>query len=236
MDYLTGNLVDFMNHHFFLYFLLIMSIPVLAQLYLSSAYGKYTKMRSSTNLTGADVAQRILDQNGLRNVRIERTNGKLSDHYDPRTRTVRLSPSIHDGVSVAAKAVAAHEVGHAIQHATAYGPLKLRSMIVPVATVASRFGWILIMIGMFTAMFFLAEIGLIMMASLFLFQIVTLPVEFNASRRAMAQLTDMNLVYDRDERSGVRRVLNAAALTYVAATLISLLELIRIAAMINRRR
>jgi len=236
MDYMMDNLLLFMSEHFFLYFLMIMAIPLGAQMYLSATYGKYTRTRSSSGQTGYQVARDILDRNGLHHVRVEPSKGKLSDHYDPRSRTVRLSPSIHNGVTVAAKAVAAHEVGHAVQHAEAYGPLKIRSAMVPVVTLANRFGFILIMIGMFTAMFVLAEIGLVMIFSLFLFQLVTLPVEFNASKRAMALLDDMHLVHDRDERSGVRKVLNAAALTYVAAMLVSLLELIRLAAIVSNSR
>jgi len=236
MDYMLDNLGMFMNENIFIYLLLIMAIPLGAQMYLSSTYGKYTRTRSSSGQTGHDVARQILDRNGLHNVRIEPTKGKLSDHYDPRSRTVRLSPSIYNGVSVAAKAVAAHEVGHAVQHAQAYGPLKIRSMMVPVVTMANRFGFILIMIGMFTAMFVLAEIGLVMIASLFIFQLVTLPVEFNASKRAMVLLDELNIIHDPRERGGVRKVLNAAALTYVAAMLVSLLELIRIAAMISNSR
>lgn len=225
-----------LNNNFMLFFAIAMIIPLLAQGYLMSTFGRYKKERASSNMTGYDVARRMLDNNGLHHVRIEVTNGKLSDHYDPRTKTVRLSPAIHDQPSIAAVAVAAHEVGHAIQHANNYLPLKFRSALVPVVNIANRFGFIIILAGLFLEMFVIAEIGILMIASLFVFQLITLPVEFNASRRAMVGLRAMNILYDQSEIRGARKTLNAAALTYVAALVIALLQLLRWVAILNSGR
>lgn len=224
-----------MNNHIFIYLIIAMLIPLIAQGYLTSTFGRYKRERASSNLTGYEVARRILDQNGLHHVQIEATKGKLSDHYDPKTRTVRLSPDIYHKPSVAAVAVAAHEVGHAIQHAQDYSPLKLRSALVPVVNIANRLGFIAIIAGLMLEMFVIAEIGIILIASLFIFQLVTLPVEFNASTRAMAALGDMNILYDHNEKRGARKVLTAAALTYVAALIVALMELLRWVAILNSR-
>lgn len=225
-----------MNNNMFIYLIIAMIVPLAAQGYLMSTFGRYKKERASSNMTGYDVARRMLDNNGLYDVRIEQTNGKLSDHYDPRTRTVRLSQDIYGTPSVAAVAVAAHEVGHAIQHANNYIPLKLRSTLVPVVNIANRLGFIAIIAGIFLEMFVVAEIGILLIASLFVFQLITLPVEFNASRRAMVGLREMNILYDQNEIRGARKTLNAAALTYVAALIVALMELLRWVAILNSGR
>lgn len=225
-----------MNNNMMLYLLVAMLVPLLAQGYLMSTFSRYKKERASSNLTGAEVARRMLDTNGLHHVRIEQTSGKLSDHYDPRSKTVRLSPDIYNRPSVAAVAVAAHEVGHAIQHANNYIPLTLRSAFVPVVNVANRLGFIAIMAGLIMEQFFIAEIGILLIASLFIFQLITLPVEFNASRRAMAGLREMNILYDNSEIRGARKTLNAAALTYVAGLIVALMELLRWVAIVNSSR
>jgi uncharacterized protein len=178
-------------------------------------------------MTGAEVARRILDQNGLYNVGVEETPGVLSDHYDPRSKTVRLSTENYYGHSVAGAAVAAHEVGHAIQDQEAYAFLRLRHSLVPVASFGSNVSWILILIGIFSGLTNLLLFGIIFMAAAVLFQIVTLPVEFNASNRAMAQIVSAGVIRNDEERE-TRKVLNAAALTYVAAAAVAVLELVRL--------
>ncbi|MCL1989648.1 MAG: zinc metallopeptidase [Defluviitaleaceae bacterium] len=225
-----------MNNNMLVYFLIAMTIPLLAQGYLMSTFGRYKRTRASSGLTGYEVARRILDGNGLYDVQIEETQGRLSDHYDPRTKTVRLSPDIYRKPSVAAVSVAAHEVGHALQHAQNYMPLTLRSALVPVVSVANRLGFLAIMLGIFLQLFMLAEIGILLIASLFVFQLITLPVEFNASRRAMVAMGEMNILHDSTEKRGARQVLTAAALTYVAALIVTLMELLRWVAILNGSR
>ena len=225
-----------MNSNMLIYLLIAMMIPLAAQGYLKSTFGQYKRKRASSNLTGYEVARRILDANGLQHVQIQETNGKLSDHYDPRTKTVRLSPDIYHKPSVAAISIAAHEVGHAIQHAQNYGPLKLRSALVPAVNVANRLGFVVIIVGLMLELFMVAQIGIILIASMFVFQLITLPVEFNASARAMTQLSEMNILYDHPEKRGARKVLTAAALTYVAALIVALMELLRWVAILNGNR
>jgi len=226
-----------MDPQIVMYLFIAMLVPLAAQGYLMSTFGRFKRVRASSGLTGYEVARRMLDQNGLYDVQVEQCQrGNLTDHYDPRTRTVRLSTDIYSGASVAAVAVAAHEVGHAIQHANNYAPLKLRTAFVPVVNVANRLGFLAIIAGIFLEMFVIAEIGIIMIASLFIFQLITLPVEFNASRRAMVGLGEMNILYDASETSGARKVLTAAALTYVAALIVALMELLRWVAILGGRR
>jgi len=225
-----------MDGNMFIFLLVAMIVPLAAHVYLMSTFGRYKRKSASSGLTGYEVARRMLDRNGLYDVQIQETKGKLSDHYDPRTRTVRLSPDIHNKPSVAAVSVAAHEVGHAIQHAEDYGPLKLRSALVPVVNIANRLGFIVIIAGLMLEMFMIAQIGIILIAGLFIFQLITLPVEFNASTRAMDGMNDMNILHDHREQRGARKVLTAAALTYVAALIVALMELLRWVAILNRRR
>lgn len=225
-----------MDPQIVVYLFIAMLIPLAAQGYLMSTFGRYKKERASAGLTGYEVARRMLDQNGLYDVQIQQSKGRLSDHYDPKSRTVRLSHDIHNGASIAAVSVAAHEVGHAIQHAENYVPLKLRSAFVPVVNIANRLGFIVIIMGIILETFVIAEIGIIMIASLFVFQLITLPVEFNASTRAMAGLGEMNLLYSHNEQRGARKVLTAAALTYVAALIVALMELLRWAAILSNSR
>ena len=227
---------NYMNNNLLIYFLVAMIVPMIAHGYLMSTFGRFKRKRASSGLTGHDVARRMLDRNGLYDVRIEITKGKLSDHYDPRSRTVRLSPDIHNTASVAAVSVAAHEVGHAIQHAEDFGPLKLRSALVPVVNISNRLGFIAILVGMFLDMFVIAQIGIILIAAIFIFQLITLPVEFNASTRAMSGMEDLNILHDPNEKRGARKVLTAAALTYVAALIVALMELLRWVAILNNRR
>ncbi|KIO65610.1 zinc metallopeptidase [Caldifermentibacillus hisashii] len=211
---------------FLIYFLIITIIPIWASMRVNGAYKKYSNVANSTGTTGYEVARRILDSNGLYDVQIEETRGFLSDHYDPRAKVVRLSSANYHGHSIAALAVAAHECGHAIQDQEDYAFLRLRSSLVPVASFASNTSWILIIIGFMFQMANLALLGIIFMAVAVLFQVVTLPVEFNASSRALNQVVSLGIIRNDEER-GARSVLNAAALTYVAAAAVALLELLR---------
>ncbi|AHF07642.1 zinc metallopeptidase [Desulfitobacterium metallireducens] len=202
-------------------------LSIYAQGKISSTYGKYSKVYSRAGYTGAQAARAILQANGLYDVRIEPVAGRLSDHYDPRDRTVRLSEGVYQGNSLASLAVAAHESGHAIQHATGYFPLQLRSTFVPAANFGSSLGPILIIAGLFIPAFdWLLQVGILAFSLAVLFQLITLPVEYNASNRAMA-LLQSNGMLAQDEARGARKVLSAAALTYVAAALSALLQLLR---------
>ncbi|HVJ50547.1 zinc metallopeptidase [Desulfitobacterium sp.] len=202
-------------------------LSIYAQGKISSTYGKYSKVYSRSGYTGAQAARAILQANGLYDVQIEPVAGKLSDHYDPRDRTVRLSEGVYQGNSLASLAVAAHESGHAIQHATGYFPLQLRSTFVPVANFGSSLGPILIVVGLFIPTFnWLLQVGILAFSLAVLFQVITLPVEYNASNRAMA-LLQSNGMLAQDEAKGAHKVLSAAALTYVAAALAAVLQLVR---------
>ena len=217
-----------------LYWLFIgagMLLSLWAQFRVKSAYARYSKVATRSGLTGADVAQRILQANGINGVRIEGIRGSLTDHYDPRTKTLRLSEGVHGTRSIAAAGIAAHEVGHAIQHAQNYGPLKFRSAWVPVANLGGGLSMFVIMAalamgGAATATGqSLAAAGVLMFATTTVFTLITLPVEFDASRRALATL-ESGGVMPQDEIAGARKVLSAAALTYVAAFVTSLLTLL----------
>jgi hypothetical protein len=210
-----------------IYFALIILVPLWAQFKVKSAYAKYSKVASSSHMRGAEVARRILDSNGLYHVGVEETRGHLTDHYDPRVKTVRLSSENYHGHSVAAAAIAAHEVGHAIQDDQNYAFLRIRHALVPVANLGSNLSWILIMVGIFAQISGLLLLGIVFMAAAVVFQVVTLPVEFNASNRAMDQVVSMGIIRNDEERE-TKRVLDAAALTYVAAAAVAVLELVRL--------
>lgn len=212
---------------FLLYFLLLILVPLWAQMKVKSTYSKYSRVPVSTGITGAQSARRILDENGLPHVKVVETRGFLSDHYNPMTKTVHLSPNNYHGHSIAAAAVAAHEVGHAIQDKEGYAFLRFRHALVPVANIGSNLSWIFIMIGLFTSITGAFMIGIILMAAAVLFQLVTLPVEFNASSRAMDQVVSSGIIRNTEEREA-RKVLNAAAMTYVAAAAVAVLELARL--------
>ncbi|UII54621.1 zinc metallopeptidase [Cytobacillus spongiae] len=211
---------------FLLYFGLIILVPLWAQLKVKNTYAKYSKVGSTSQLTGAEVARKILDQNGLYDVRVEESRGYLTDHYDPRAKSVRLSSSNYHHHSIAAAAIAAHEVGHAIQDQEGYSFLRLRHALVPVASFSSKFAWILILIGIFVQLSQMFLLGIILMAAAVVFQLVTLPVEFNASSRAMDQAVSLGIIRIHEE-SETKKVLSAAALTYVAAAAVAVLELLR---------
>lgn len=201
-------------------------IMIYAQIKVNSAYSRYEKIPNSRGMTGAMVAREILDRNGLHDIQINRVNGKLSDHYNPRNKTINLSQGIHDGNSIAALAVASHECGHAIQHLVGYRPLVFRNAILPLCNVGQHLGWIAVFIGLLMGNTNIAWIGVIFMSGILLFQIVTLPVEFDASSRAL-QILKTNYLTG-DEFSGAKSMLSAAAFTYVAAVLSTVLSLLRI--------
>lgn len=218
---------------------LIIVVPAIllglwAQLRVKSTYARYSQVRASRSITADQVARLILDDNGLRDVPIQRVSGSLTDHYDPGKRVVRLSDSVYGSPSIAAIGVAAHEVGHAVQHAVGYSPMKLRSAIVAVTNIGSSLSMPLILIGLLLNSSKLAMAGVALFSLVAVFQLVTLPVEFNASRRALATLESRDILTPQ-ELSGARSVLTAAALTYVAALIQSLAQLLRLVILVNGR-
>ena len=227
----------------FLYVAMIVAlvVAVLAQIKVSTTFNRYSRTATATQRTADEVARMILDNNGLHDVRIERVRGKLTDHYDPRSNTLRLSDSVYGNKSAAAIGVAAHEAGHAIQHATGYGPVVLRSKMVPITTFASRFTWIIIVLGaLFLGIglelgYYTMLFGIGLFAVTTLFQLVTLPCEFDASRRALAEMNRTGL-YSSGELAVSKKVLSAAALTYVASLVVSALQLLRLILSVSRRR
>ena len=209
---------------------------------VNSTFQKYSQQFSIRRLTGAQAAQRVLSHNGVSGVRIERVSGNLTDHFDPKTNVIRLSDSVYDSTSTAAIGVACHEAGHAVQYAQNYGPIKLRAAIIPVTNIGSKLAMPLILIGLLlaaaeTVSFTFVYLGIACFGLSLVFQLVTLPVEFNASRRAMAAIESANLLTD-EEQKGAKKTLTAAALTYVAATATALAQLLRLILLFggNRRR
>ncbi len=219
------------------YFILVipaMIFAMWAQSKVNSTFNKYSQIGTSSGMTGSEAARRILDANGLRHVSIERVSGKLTDHYDPKSDVIRLSDSVYQSASVAAIGVAAHEAGHAVQYAENYSPIKLRAAIIPITQIGSTLSFPLLLAGIFLDTGFLINIGLLLFASVALFQLVTLPVEFNASARAVEALDKSGRVRG-EEVDGVKKVLNAAALTYVAALAVSVANLLRLVLLFGRR-
>lgn len=208
-----------------------MIVAAYAQFQVSSAYKAYSKVRTKNGLTGAEAARTLLDSNGLSTIGIEGIAGDLTDHYDPRSKVMRLSQGVGQQATIAAVGIAAHETGHAIQDKEGYGPLRFRSFMVPITGFASNLAWPLFFLGFFFAQtswgFALMDLGIILFSLALLFNIITLPVEFNASKRAVEALMDNHLILPGEE-VGVKKVLRAAALTYVAAALMSLLTLLRL--------
>ncbi|WP_226034702.1 zinc metallopeptidase [Aquibacillus saliphilus] len=211
---------------YLIYIALLLIVPLWAQSRVKKTYQKFSKIATSSYMTGAQVARKILDDNGLFNVSIEETKGTLSDHYDPSKKVVRLSSDNYHGHSMASSAISAHEVGHAIQDANAYAFLRFRHSLVPLANLGSKASFILIIAGALMGAMNLVLLGIIFMSFAVLFQLVTLPVEFNASNRAMEQLVSSGVIRNNEEKD-TKKVLNAAALTYVAAAMVALAELIR---------
>lgn len=208
---------------------------IAAQIMVKSAFSEYSKVRNSRGLTGADAAREILDRNGLTNVRIEHISGSLTDHYDPKANVIRLSDDVYGSATVAAVGVAAHEAGHAVQYAEGYYPIKIRNAIIPVTRFGSSLSTPLVILGLALSWDFLITAGILLFCAVVLFQAITLPVEFNASGRALKTLRSSHFLED-DEMKGARSVLTAAAMTYVAAMLSALLSLVRLLVISGRRR
>ena len=217
---------------YLIYILPGLLLALYAQAKINSAYSKYLRVDSNTGLTGRDVARRILDRNGLSNVEINRINGKLTDNFNPETNALYLSDDVYNRSSVASLAIAAHEVGHAIQHARGYTPIKIRAALVPAANIGSQTSMFLIMLGLFFSSFFL-KVGIALFAITVVFQIVTLPVEFDASRRAQKEVAQG--ILNTEDLKGSRKVLEAAALTYIASTIVAIGQLLRLLALSRRR-
>jgi len=211
----------------FLLFVFLPSLVLagLAQMWVKSAYAKASKVAALSGMTGREAAAEILRAEGITDVKIEPVQGWLSDHYDPRHKTLRLSPQVYEGRSLAALGIAAHEVGHAIQHADSYKPLVVRNGLVPIAGIGSNLSFILIIVGLILSLQGLATLGVVLFGATVLFQLVNLPVEFNASSRARERLQTLGLV-TANEDGTVGKVLNAAAMTYVAATITAILHLL----------
>lgn len=202
-------------------------LAMYAQAKVSSTYNRYKKVTSHSGYTGAQFARKMLNDNGLYDVTITQISGRMSDHYDPRANQVRLSAEVYNGTSIASLGIAAHEVGHAVQHATNYFPLTVRNLVVPVTNFSSSIYMLLIFIGIIMNSFSMIQFGIMLFAVIVIFQVITLPVEFNASRRAIATLGGDG-VLDAEELSGAKRVLGAAAMTYVAAMVTAVLQLLQL--------
>ena len=213
----------------------VLAITIYAQAKVSSNFNRYSKVTNSRRLTGAQAAEAVLRQHGIYDVRIERVAGNLTDHYDPRTNVIRLSQQVYDSPTIAAVGVAAHEAGHAVQYAQAYAPIKIRAALIPVTQLGSQFGVILLILGILLSFEPLFLVGILLFSFTTLFQLVTLPVEFNASHRAMETIDSAGLLTGEEAR-GARKVLSAAALTYVAALLMSIVQLLRFVLMFAGRR
>lgn len=230
-----------MGYYFYgidpLYLYLVLPAIVLslfAQIKVKSTFSKYS--RQPCNYSGADAAKRVLEANGVFDVKIERVSGNLTDHYDPKTNVIRLSDSVYDATSISAVGVAAHEAGHAVQYAKSYSPIKIRTAIYPICNIGSQLSMPLLLIGLLFNFDFLMNLGIIFFGVALVFQLITLPVEFNASSRALGALKDSSILLDDSEIKGARKVLSAAALTYIAAFLVSLTQLLRFLIITNRRR
>jgi uncharacterized protein len=211
--------------NYLMYMLPALIITMVASMYVRSAYNRWSRVATRSGLTGVQAAQRLINNGGLYGVQIQGITGKMSDNYDPRTKVLRLSAGVGDSNSVAALAIAAHELGHAMQDAEDYFPLRLRAAMVPAVNIGSNLGWLLIMIGLFLRISQVAWLGVLAFALGAVFALATLPVEFDASSRAKRLLADTGLITGEEERRGVNAVLTAAALTYVAALVTAILQL-----------
>ncbi len=234
-----------MRYEFILYFLFLISllVSVYAQIKVSATFKQYSRIYTRAGKSAVDAAQMILSSKGLYGVRIERVRGNLTDHYDPRANVLRLSDAVYSSASAAAIGVAAHEAGHAIQHAEGYLPIRIRASLVPITNFASRISWAVIILGLLVGMFaelatvgyYIGLVGVGLFSLTALFQLVTLPCEFNASRRALAALKNSGWYAD-DEIYASKKVLSAAALTYVAALFVTIIQVARLLLVVGRRR
>lgn len=215
----------FYNSSYLLFMIPAMILMLVVQLYVRSAYKKWSNVAAQSQVSGAQAAQRLIQTGGLYNVRVEGVQGKLSDHYDPRSKVLRLSQDVYQGSSVASLAIAAHELGHAMQDKDGYFPLRLRAAIIPAVNIGSYLGWILIILGLFMNWVGVSWLGVIVFSGGALFALATLPVELNASARAKRLLVQSGLIVGQEEMRGVNKVLSAAALTYVAALVTAILQL-----------
>ena len=216
----------FFDFNYWIFMLPALALMFAAQLYVSSTYKKWSKVSNRSRLTGGEAAHRLIRAGGLSDVRVESVSGKMSDHYDPRHKVLRLSQGVYQTKSVAAVAIAAHELGHAMQDQEGYFPLRIRSAMIPAVNIGSTLGWIFIFLGIFLQLTGLAWLGVIVFSAGALFSLATLPVELNASARAKQLLVQTGIIVGQDEQKGVNRVLNAAALTYIAALLTSVMQLL----------
>lgn len=216
----------YLDPRYLMFMLPAFVLMLVVQLYVSSAYNRWSKVQARSRMTGAQAAQRLIDRGALYGVRVEGVRGRMNDHYDPRNKVLRLSEGVYSGNSVAALAIAAHELGHAMQDKEEYFPLRLRAALVPAVNVGSYLGWILIIIGLLLQITGLALVGVGVFALGALFALATLPVELNASARAKKLLADTGLIVGQEEMKGVNQVLNAAAMTYVAALITAVLQLL----------
>ena len=227
----------YFDYSYFLFMLPALILSLYAQIKVNSTFAKYSKIKNSNGLTGSEAAYKVLTQNGVTNVAVEHISGNLSDHFDPQTNIIRLSDSVYPSNSVAAVGVAAHEAGHAVQYANNYAPMKFRRVLVPITNIGSTLSIPLIFIGLLLPIQydFIVNIGIALFSFAVLFQLVTLPVEFDASRRAIATLEQSGTLYD-EELIGAKKVLSAAAMTYLAATFSAVMSLFRLILIAGNRR
>lgn len=213
-----------------------LGISLIAQIIVTSSYSKYKKVLNSKDLTGYEIARKILDKNGLQDIMILETKGNLSDHYDPTRKVIKLSTDIYHGSSIASASVASHECGHAIQDKIGYKPMRIRSKIVPTVNICTKLGYIAIAIGAIFSyqLYSLIEIGILLLATILVFELITLPVEFNASKRAMQELDKLKLI-ENDDKGKTKNMLSAAAFTYVASLITSFLQILRLVLIFSRR-
>ena len=232
----TGMGMMYYDWTYIVFVLPCLIIALIASANVKSTFNKYSRIGNSRRMTGAQAAHALLSANGVTGVTITRVSGSLTDHFDPRTNTIRLSESVYDSTSVAAVGVACHEAGHACQHAEGYFPNKVRSAILPAANIGSRFSWILIIIGMILPVQFnfVITLGIVLFSASVLFTLVTLPVEFNASARALRTIQGTNMLMP-EEYKGAKKVLTAAAMTYVASAATAVAQLLRLLILFNRR-
>jgi Zn-dependent membrane protease YugP len=228
----------FFNINYLIYMIPAFILMALTSWYVKSAYSKWSQVRARSGLTGAQAAQRLISASGLFGVQIQGIAGEMTDNYDPRTKVLNLSQGVANTPSVAALAIAAHELGHAMQDSEEYFPLRLRAALVPAVNIGSNLGWILIMIGLFIGWTQLAWLGILVFSAGAVFSLATLPVEFDASARAKRMLADSGIIMGEEERGGVNSVLNAAALTYVAALVTAVMQLLYYVSLVGggRRR
>jgi uncharacterized protein len=228
----------FFDPNYFIFMIPAFILMAITSGYVRSSYKKWSQVRVSSGLTGAQAAERLISSGGLYGVQVAGTQGELSDHYDPRDKTLYLSKGVYEAPSVAAVAIAAHELGHAKQDAEGYFPMRMRSFLVPAVNIGSNLGWVLIMIGLFLRITQLAWLGVFVFSAGAVFALATLPVEFNASARAKELLFTTGIIQTEEERRGVNRVLNAAALTYVAGLITAVLQLLYFVTLVGggRRR